>query len=221
MTSLRLLALIALVALSSCAPRSRNYMVRDAYSAIGVPPKPDYANEKYWAALPNRKDACDTTPSQQFKDVQADAPVDVFFVHPTTYTKKPKEGTYKWNADVNDAELNKKTDESTILYQASVFNGAAKIYAPRYRQAHLSVFFTKDTMTYYGPLAVAYADVKDAFHCYIEHYNNGRPFIVASHSQGTVLARRLVRDVIESDSALDKRLVAAYLIGMAVLPDSW
>jgi hypothetical protein len=48
-----------------------------------------------------------------------------------------------WNADVNDADMNQKVDESTILNQASVFNGSCRVYAPRYRQAHYHAFVTK------------------------------------------------------------------------------
>ena len=33
---------------------------------------------------------------------------------------------------------------------------------------------------------------KAAFQYYLEHYNNGRPFIIASHSQGTYHAKRLI-----------------------------
>ena len=204
----------------SCTPRRSTYLIRDAFSPNGVPQKPDYKNEKYWAALPDRKDAADTTPGKQFNDNQANALVDVFFIHPTTFTGEPEEGTYKWNASVDDEKLNTRTDNSTILYQASVFNGACKVYAPRYRQAHVSVFFTKDTMTYYRPLSVAYGDVKDAFAFYLKHYNNNRPFLLASHSQGTIHARRLLHDVIEKDSALYNRFVAGYLVGYAILPDS-
>lgn len=221
MTTRLLVFVLTCVVLSSCGTNRRGFAQRELiYSPVGIPPKPDYANEKYWAALPQRKDLADSTP-QGLKDMQATARADVFFVHPTTFRGETKEGVYHWNADVNDDELNKTTDATTILYQASVFNGSCKIYAPRYRQAHLSVFFTKDTATYFGPLAIAYDDVKEAFRYYVNHYNNGRPFIIASHSQGTVLARRLVRDVIEADSALNKKMIAAYLVGYAVLEDSF
>ena len=223
MTRLGVLIFVLTCALlASCGSSRRSAVQRSlVYSPVGVPSKPDYSNGKHWAALPQRKDMADTTPNTRFKDMQAVAEADVFFVHPTTYRGETPEGQYRWNADVNDEALNKITDESTILYQASVFNGACKIYAPRYRQAHLSIFFSRDTATHFGPLGVAYADVKDAFRYYVEHYNNNRPFVIASHSQGTVLARRLVRDVIEADPALNKRLIAAYLVGYAVVQDSF
>ena len=51
-----------------------------------------------------------------------------------------------WNADIDNEELNEKTDNSTILYQASVFNKYCRVFAPRYRQANLQAFFTSDKL---------------------------------------------------------------------------
>ena len=39
-------------------------------------------------------------------------------------------------------DINKKTDEKPILYQASAFN-EFPVYAPRYRQAHIRAYFTE------------------------------------------------------------------------------
>ena len=81
-----------------------------------------------------------------------------------------------WNASIEDRKLNDKTDGSTILYQASIFNGAGKVYAPRYRQAHLHAYFTnKRKGEAQKAFELAYADVKAAFEYYLQHYNQGRP----------------------------------------------
>ena len=53
-------------------------------------------------------------------------------------------------------------------------------------------------------------DVKAAFQYYLEHYNNGRPIIIASHSQGTTHAKRLLKEFFDG-TALQHQLVAAYL----------
>jgi hypothetical protein len=76
------------------------------------------------------------------KNEARDSLVDVFFLHPTTFTLNRKlENT---NAGIDDAYINAKTDYSSILYQASVFNQQCRVFAPRYRQAHLASFFSKD-----------------------------------------------------------------------------
>lgn len=185
-----------------------------AYDARLAPAPPDYADISNWAALPQRNDPADRTPCPDFPDRQAESAVDVFFLHPTTYTGSQRRERH-WNAAADDAAVNQKTDSTTILYQASLFNSAGRIYAPRYRQAHLHAFYTRDTLSADAALDLAYADVKAAFQHYLEHWNQGRPFIIAGHSQGARHGMRLVRDLIEN-TPLESRLVAAYFVGWPV-----
>jgi Protein of unknown function (DUF3089) len=199
--------------LAAC--QSSKPLVFPAYEANQTPPPPDYARNEHWAALPQQADKADLVPGKtgQLTDQQANARVDIFFLHPTIYTQNTV-STSPWNGDVNNSGLNNRVDESTIKNQASVFNGAGQIYAPRYRQAHYNVFLTPDHQLKNRVLDTAYADVKAAFLYYLEHFNQGRPFILASHSQGSIHAARLVKEVIEG-RALQQQLVAAYLVGIA------
>ena len=170
-----------------------------------------YSKIENWAAHPWIKDNSDSIPAQiRFKE-KADSLVDVFFIHPTTYTDEMNNG---WNASIEDLELNKKTDESAILYQASVFNGSCRVFAPRYRQAHIKSFYIDktDAKSYFD---MAYEDVVAAFDYYLKNYNSGRAIIIAGHSQGTVHAARLLKDYFDNKS-LGEKLVAAYLIGMPI-----
>ena len=64
----------------------------------------------------------------------------------------------------------------------------------------------------------AYRDIKSAFQYYLKHENNGRPIMIVSHSQGTLHAGQLLKDFFE-DQPLQKQLVAAYLVGIAVKDD--
>jgi hypothetical protein len=50
----------------------------------------------------------------------------------------------------------------------------------RYRQAHLHNFFTKDKEKADKAFDLAYKDLKTAFEFYLQHWNNGRPIIIAS-----------------------------------------
>ncbi len=101
-----------------------------------------------------------------------------------------------------------------ILYQASAFN-EYRVFAPRYRQANLKAYFTKDTADALAAFDLAYDDVKTAFQYYLDHYNNGHPVIIASHSQGSTHAKRLLKEFFE-DKPLKKNLVAAYVVGMSI-----
>lgn len=116
---------------------------------------------------------------------------------------------------LNDAAVNKRTDEKPILYQASIFNEKARVYAPRYRQAHYKAYFTSDKDSAQMAFDLAYADVKNAFVTYLQQWNNDRPFIIAAHSQGTQHGQRLIKELIEG-TALQPKMVLAYLVGMPV-----
>ncbi len=178
---------------------------------------PDYSKSFYWAALPTKQDEADKTP-KGIANEQANAAVDVFFMHPTIYTGK--EGDDQWNGPVNDPALNKRVDESTIRFQASIFNGVGKVYAPRYRQAHINAYYTQDKAQAKQVFDLAYADLKAAFEYYLANYNNGRPIIIASHSQGTTHSRRLVKEFFDG-TELQKQFVAGYLVGIPVLKNEF
>jgi hypothetical protein len=183
-----------------------------------APSTPDYAQASSWAALPTLRDPADRVPSATLTDEQANAPADVFFVHPTTYTSRPTSPQSR-NADIADAKLNQKTDESTILNQASLFNGAGRVYAPRYRQAHIRAYYAEQAVAK-QVFELAYQDVKRAFEHYLAHYNQGRPIILAAHSQGTQHARRLLAELFDGQP-LARQLVVAYLVGMPVPADAF
>lgn len=174
----------------------------------------DYSNDALWAALPAKFDSADYTPDN-YEDLQSTADVDVFFLHPTSYLKKKFDGN--WNAPIDNEALNETTCNGSIKNQASVFNGSAKIYAPFYRQAHIESYYIarKRPEEAKGYFEIAYADVKAAFEYYLENWNQGRPIIIASHSQGTTHAGQLLLEFFD-EKELKEQLVAAYIIGMPV-----
>lgn len=201
--------LLLLLLNSSCSSSYARFS--EQYVIEYAKPAPDYNNLYYWASHPRKKDPADSI-SKALANEERDTVADVFFVHPTTYTKDTSDGL---NAAINNATLNAKTDYSAILYQASVFNQHARIFAPRYRQAHLSCFYLKDSSRTKEAFEIAYADVREAFLYYLQNENKGRPFIIASHSQGTLHAARLIKELIQ-ETPLQKQMVVAYLIGLPV-----
>lgn len=173
---------------------------------------PDYSNLDYWAASPFKYDPSDNIP-KGLKDKIQDTLADVFFIYPTTYTDdKMPDG---WNAHIDDEKINKKTDNTAILYQASIFNRYCRVFSPRYRQANLLAFYTPDSAAAKAAFDTAYEDVKNAFEYYLQHYNHGRLIIIASHSQGTLHAGRLLKKFFEN-KPLQNQLVCAYIIGLPV-----
>ncbi|MFN5054951.1 MAG: DUF3089 domain-containing protein [Bacteroidota bacterium] len=197
----------------ACSPKISSYTGKQVFkTANGVP---DYADLNYWSAHPNKWDPSDTIP-KLLRGNPKEKDVDVFYIHPTTYTGEMPEG--KPNAEIDDSTLNYKTDYSPMLYQASVFNERARVFAPRYRQAHIKMYGEQDSVKLHRAFNLAYDDVKRAFQYYLEKENNGRPIIIASHSQGTTHSSRLLKEFFDG-KPLIKQLVCAYIIGIRLKKD--
>jgi|SRR5215469_8204955 len=169
-------------------------------------PAPDYADARSWAALPDSPGLTAYVP-QGVASATDDSGVDVFFVHPTG----EMDGS-DWNSAMDP---NSQTEENTkwmMANQASVFNGCCKIYVPRYREAAISTYFSAPPDVMKNTMDLAYGDVDRAFAYFLANYSKGRPFILASHSQGTFHALRLIKERIDG-TPLANRMVAAYLLG--------
>ena len=189
------------------------------YKFKSVDGKPNYSNLDFWAAHPWKHDPSDSVPEPLRENYHPDSTVDVFFLYPTSYTDLSK--PLGWNAPIDNADINAKTDYSSILYQASVFNAAGRIFSPRYRQANLGSYYPitqEDSLNANAAFDIAYSDIKNAFEYYLNQYNNGRPIIIASHSQGTTHAKRLLKEYFDG-TILQNKLVAAYIVGIFVEPE--
>lgn len=205
--------LLFILFLYSCSDKYHAF--RSNYSFKSPDAKPHYDDLNYWAAHPWKWDPSDSVPAALQYEMK-DSSVDVFFLHPTTFTKKKDK--HFMNAAIDDDYINAKTDYSSILYQASVFNRECRVFAPRYRQAHIYNFFKKDKKNTEVAFDLAYADIKEAFEYYIQHWNGNRPIIIASHSQGSLLAEQLLKEFFEN-TTLRNRLVVAYILGWPVPKD--
>lgn len=181
----------------------------DDFAAYTPPPAPDYTQDSAWLALPSVEDNADVSPVGLALDRQAQAEADVFFVHPTTFTSS--EG---WSQPPDHAESLQRLRDWVLPAQAGAFNSCCRVFAPSYRQATLASYIDLDGN---GALALdlAYRDVEAAFRNFLETRNEGRPFILAGHSQGTTHLERLLKEVMPDD-LIKGNLVAAYLIGRPI-----
>ncbi len=175
-----------------------------------IPPAPNYSDEAVWAALPWREDAADLLPKGRPVS-PGPGTADVFYLHPTIF-----EQGAAWNASLDSMALNAEVDHWPVRHQASIFNGAGRVFAPRYRQAHIRVFSVGDSLSL-GALQIAYSDIRSAFQHYLDHWDEGRPLVIAAHSQGSWHARWLLQEFFDGKPLAD-RLVAAYIPGMDVYP---
>ena len=185
------------------------------FDPAAAAPAPDYSDAGNWAALPWSDDPSNLVPAGVDPGPPAGtAPVDVFFIHPTGYLRGAS-----WTAPL---DANSATEENTrwmLANQASAFNGCCNVYAPRYRQATIFAYVARSPAERDEILDFAYQDVLRAFRHFLAEYNHSRPFIIASHSQGTHHVRRLLAEEIDA-TPLHAQMVAAYAIGSVVIPYS-
>ena len=172
----------------------------------------DYSKNSSWAALPLMKDEADMIPKGESGIDQNNSPVDVFFVHPTGYLK----GDH-WTDPLEEKSATMENTQWMMANQASAYNGCCSVYAPHYRQASIYSYFGSDELRAEVHNFV-YQDVKKSFEYFIDNFSNGRPFIIASHSQGTHHSIRLLAEEIDS-SDLYPRMVGAYIIGGMISKD--
>lgn len=169
------------------------------------PPAPDYGKTASWALLPRNAEAAPP----------ADKPVDIFFVHPTTF-----DGGRDWNGGIDQPKAARFLSRVVLPNYAGPFDRVGRIFAPRYRQASLYTYLTlRDDAR--EARRFAYGDVLQAFRAYRVRYGQDRPFIIVGVEQGGSLAARLLSEEIAAKPELKSRLIAAYLIETPVPADEY
>lgn len=168
---------------------------------------PDYSDLANWQANPRLKaDAARWAPAGYTAAPRPGAVV--FYLTPTAYL-----GRDRWNAPLDDKEVNERLD-LFLRGQATVFNGIAAVYAPRYRQATFGAFLT-DKPAQAQAFDLAYSDVRRAFDAFVAQAPADAPIILAGHSQGSMHLLRLVKDRI-AGQPIAARIVAVYAPGWPV-----
>ena len=175
--------------------------------------KPNYSDKDSWAVLPGN--IPDEISIFNINENKKEA--DVFYIYPTLIDSKNQR---EWNSDIWNEDIRNDVINRPVKYQASAWLDAGNLYVPYYRQAHIRVFNDKFRVDGDKALNLAYNDIKEAFTYYLENFNNDKPFIIASHSQGTVHAKRLIAEFIDGKE-LQKKLIAAYLVGIKVFEDEF
>jgi hypothetical protein len=195
-------ALVALAAAPAAQAASSPAPDPAATAASPAPVSPaDYSDGAHWLHVPKR---------DRYE-------VDVFYVYPTAYARTdPSQPLF---CPVDDRGM-MKSAQSAYTRQAWAFRTFANIYAPYYSQidATYQLLLPPDQQeaNIEGPPAV---DVIAAFKYYLKHYNHGRPYILAGHSQGSAVLRYLLSSYLKTHPRVYKRMVAAYIVGQSITPN--
>lgn len=169
---------------------------------------PDYTKEASWLARPGMPDDPAQWLPTSFPGPDRKGNAAVFYIHPTTYL-----ATDRWNAPLDAGGDTAFRTNLFVESQASAFNGAGEIWAPRYRQAAYGAFLLKSEDAE-DALALAYRDVAAAFDQFVKEAGD-RPIILAAHSQGALHLEHLLKDRI-AGKPIAKRIVAAYVVGWPI-----
>jgi hypothetical protein len=131
---------------------------------------------------------------------------DCFYVYPTVSDQT----TTLANRHVDPEE------RSIALYQAARYSQECRVYAPMYRQVTVPAL---DSGTAETPaqLKVPIGDVENAFEDYLKHDNDGRPFVLIGHSQGSFVLEQLISHLIDNSPKLRSQMMSAILMGGNVL----
>jgi len=155
----------------------------------------------------------------QVPDITKD--VDTFYVYATEYIMGSfEEGSPDYATLDNEEMLAGVEDE--YLAHAAAFEDSTNVFVPYYRQSGLR--YAGEAWEETGNLDAAilgmpYGDVTAALDYYFENCNDGRPFVIAGHSQGSVIIKQILKQYFKEHSDRYERMVAAYVIGYSVTRD--
>lgn len=142
--------------------------------------------------------------------------VDVFYIFPTVIMEGTDSVMFFQEKDIPMAHY-------AYDNQARALEPFCNVYVPFYRQVPLNIAFTVKDSEDYARLVRTHMGKQDVFAAldyYFENVNDGRPYFIASHSQGTALNRAVLEEYMKNHPEYYSRMVADYAIGFA-LPMSW
>ena len=162
----------------------------------------NYCDEKYWY-----DNGC------QYDENK----IDVFYCLSTSLVKAvDSDGNKTLNSTISLQDRKIMNNEyeyiSSEMFDKKHFN----FYAPYYRQSTFEAYGIPEKINrldFFSSFRLTQIDICDAFDYYMEHQNNGRPFIIAGFSQGALLTQVLLKHM--SDEQYSK-LIASYTIGFRV-----
>ena len=153
----------------------------------------DYSKKRNWLSLPNHKDKA----------------ADLIYLYPSS-CMDPLANTI---CSINNPIM-RFMAKHNLVQQAGAFEPVANIFAPYWRQVNgtkLSKmsFDEVDQAEWAEPRTDVYA----ALDYYFENLNQGRPYFLAGHSQGSRLSYMVLAEYMKEHPDYYANMIAAYCIG--------
>ena len=162
--------------------------------------KVDYSDPNNWLSLPET----------------AEKDVDVIFLYPTVYGTMAEATEDMAYIDDMSMRIGAALSAAT---QASVFGESCNLFIPCYRQFTVEALLEMDEN---HPELLHYCVSQDIYRmldAYFADRNEGRPFILAGHSQGSLWLTLVLEDYMKQHPDYLENMVAAYIIGYSVTED--
>ena len=164
----------------------------------------DYSDKVNWLAFP-----------EITKDV------DAIYIYSTSYVDMSFEEGASNYVPIDNPEMILRA-HGEYETNASVFEESCNVFVPYYRQAGMK--YAGEVSKKYGSVEAAlaglsYTDIKASLDYFFENCNNGRPFIIAGHSQGSAMVKYVLKNYFKEHPDYYQRMVAAYPIGFSITKD--
>ena len=158
----------------------------------------DYSNKTNWISRPENPD----------KDV------DVIYFYPTAY----------FSDDITECAISDIDDKGMVANGTNfvnnncrVFSETCNVFAPLYRQSDVSYASSLDSDTFNSFMNFTSSqDPTAAIDYYFKNLNQGKPFMLAGHSQGSSTLMKLLENYFSQHPEYLERMIAAYPIGFSV-----
>lgn len=158
----------------------------------------DYSDTNNWFAIP-----------------EITHEIDTIYIYPTCYVDESEDA-----AMICDIDNEQMRMTVAIMYesQATVYEESTNVFVPYYRQSNLTVLqeLSDPADVEEFQRQEQRTDLYAALDYYFENYNDGRPYIFAGHSQGSMMLRIILGEYMQAHPEYYERMVAAYQIGYSV-----
>ncbi len=157
----------------------------------------DYSDENNWLNIPEITEAVDTV-----------------YLYPTAYSSDDPDAPVIVPID---NEIMRAGARGNFSMNEGAYSGCTNVFAPFYRQSNLMALsgFSAEEFDAFQ-YREQRTDVYAALDYYFEHYNEGRPYILAGHSQGSEMVRIVLKDYMRLHPDRYENMVAAYVLGFSV-----
>lgn len=133
----------------------------------------------------------------------------LYFVSTEVLSAKDTSGQVSWQSLLIPQDITAINAELNAV-ETSIFFDNFNFYAPYYHQYTFDAIWQLDKQHFSEVYSKVAQEACEAFDFYMEHKNNGRPFILAGFSQGAMLTLDVLKHMTDKQFS---QMIACYMMG--------